>query len=79
MSDDGADAPADIVTRSGPVAAPSEPLLDWVEREIEKPGYSLLRAMRAQRSAAGQRIILEELTQLVRAAAGVHPPQEPGQ
>ena len=45
----------------------ARPLLDAIEAEVRDGPYALLRAALAERSPAGARILLEELTRLVRA------------
>lgn len=51
------------------VSPTQEPLLDRIERIIRDGHYSILRSAMSQRSEAGQRIFIEELTQLVREAS----------
>jgi len=52
------------------------PLLDCVEAEIQKPGYAILRGWLAIHGGESARIVLEEVTQLVRTLR-VAPPDEP--
>lgn len=49
-----------------PAPGRDQPLLDQVEAAIQGPGYSVLRAWLALHGGASARIVLEEITQLVR-------------